>query len=170
MTTDFTPDHDDILWRDFMKTQPEIIQQDAAFQAAHDGNLWQVQSLLDMGVPVDAESAEEAGRANKSLLHIAVEKQQHAVARFLLSRGADADLPDENVELTLIKAINNNDPEMLGMLIAAKADPRQTNEYGESAIDLAQGRPQLLAILDPAAATQAPRRSPNGGSPHNKGL
>jgi len=165
--TAYIPDHDDLIWRDFMKTQPEIIQQDAAFQAAYDGNLWQVQALLDMGVPVDAESAEEPGRANMSLLHIAVQRGHHEVAEFLLSRGADPNLPDENVELVLIKAINNNDPKMLGMLMAAKADPRLTNESDESALDVAKNRPQLLAIVDPAAM---PARRYNGGSPQNKGL
>jgi len=166
--TDFKPDHDDLLWRDFMKTQPDVIQSDAAFQAAHDGNLWQVEALIEMGVAVDSESAEMPGNANMSLLHIAVQKQQHAVARFLLSKGADANLPDENVDLALIKAVNNNDPEMLQLLMAAKADPRQTNESGESAIDLAQGRPQLLALLEPQAA---PRHIPAPArAPQNKGL
>ncbi|MDE1153093.1 MAG: ankyrin repeat domain-containing protein [Micavibrio sp.] len=166
--TDFKPDHDDLLWRDFMKTQPDVILADAAFQAAHDGNLWQVEALLDMGVDVDSESAEMPGRANMSLLHIAVQKSRHDVARFLLSKGADANLPDENVELTLIKAVNNNDPEMLQLLMAAKADPRQTNEFGDSAIDLAQGHPQLLAVLEPQATA---RHMPAPGrAPQNKGL
>ena len=113
MAADFTPDREDILWRDFMKTQPEVIQQDAAFQAAFDGNAWFVESLLDMGVDVDTEGAEAPGRANMSLLHVAVERGHHKVADLLIRRGADVDLPDENVELILIKAVNNNDAKML---------------------------------------------------------
>ncbi len=169
MAADFTPDREDILWRDFMKTQPEIIQQDAAFQAAFDGNAWFIECLLDMGVAVDTEGAEAPGRANMSLLHIAVEQRRHNVAEVLIRRGADVNVPDENVELILIKAINNNDAVMLQMLMNAKADARQTNEFGESAIDLAQGRPQLLAIVDPSAVPM--RRPPTAGGPgQNKGL
>ena len=160
MTQD-QPAREDIIWRDYMKAQPYDVQAETAFVMAEQGELWRVKQLLDMGVQVDSEGAVRPSAPNMSLLHIAVEKGQHALATELLKRGADANLPDEVTEYPLNKAVRRSDKAMISLLLHYQASPTNRNEFGDTALTLAKAKPEIRAILEEALPKSRPGRSPH---------
>ncbi|HYD18461.1 MAG TPA: ankyrin repeat domain-containing protein [Patescibacteria group bacterium] len=148
--TDARPTHEDLLWRDLMRAQPAAIQAETAFQMAEQGDLWRLTQLLDMGVPVDSESAVRESAVIQSLLHVTVAKGHHALAVELLKRGADVNLPDEASEFPLNKAVRHSDHAMVSLLLLNHANPLQKNEFGYDALALARHKPEIREMLEEA--------------------
>lgn len=165
--TDYQPSAEDKIWRDFMVAQPYAVQAETAFVMAEQGELWRVRQLLDMGVQVDTEGAVRPSAPNMSLLHIAVEKGQHALAAELLKRGADANLPDEVLEFPLNKAVRRNDKAMISLLLHHQANPYNTNEFGHNALRLSKDKPDIQALIEDALPRGPKTRRPPG---HSQGL
>lgn len=163
-TQEDQPATEELLWRDYMKSQPYAVQAETAFAMAEQGDLWRVKQLLDMGVQVDTEGAVRPSAPNMSLLHIAVEKGHHAMAGELLKRDADPNLPDEVLEFPLNKAVRRSDKAMISLLLHYQASPYNKNEFGDNALGLARQKPEILAILEDALpksgrAARPPRQS-----------
>jgi uncharacterized protein len=84
----------------------------------------------------------------------------------LLARGANANLGNRRGETPLMAAVQSRDIGMVRLLLAARADPNQTdNSSGNSAIDYARQDPRAASLL--RELEQAGRqRQPAAQSPH----
>jgi len=158
----YQPDDADFAWLESMTAAAPDVRAGEGFIAAAEGATWRLERLLDMGLDVDAEGQEALPRPMMSMLHIAVEKGQTAAAALLLSRGADADLPDESTDLPLVKAVKRGNVQMACLLLHYNADPDATDEDGASARKLAQLNPVIKTLM---AETALPRRRDGTGGP-----
>jgi len=81
-------------------------------------------------------------------------------AQSLLARGANPNLGNRRGETPLIVAVQTRDVAMVRVLLAARADPTQTDHVaGNSAIDYARQDPraaQILRLLEQSASQRRP--------------
>jgi hypothetical protein len=66
----------------------------------------------------------------------------------LLGAGADANHENDSGDSPLICAVTANSIESVRLLLAAGADPRRPSCLGASAIKYAEGKPEILALLE----------------------
>ena len=109
-----------------------------------------VSQLLDAGVPVDGRAGQDltalmwaAGHGNDVPPDEGIE-----TARLLLEQGASVDLTDDRGRTALMIAAERGHDEMVGVLLAAGADPAHRDRSQLSAYDLA-ANDRVRALLSP---------------------
>lgn len=158
---DYSPIPRDFFWREHIRGLSAEKQQDIAFRLiSRRKNLpWHVEQLLDMGVPLETEGYHNNGSgARQSLLHEAVDCQKYEIAEMLLKRGAPVNILNEVCALPLVKAVENDDPAMVRLLLRYGADPADSSDEWGSALEVARGccvsqphSQEILALLQEAA-------------------
>ena len=119
---------------------------------AGQGDLETMAMLLDVGADIDSEDS-----ARRTAILVAIDSGRIEAVRFLLDNGADPDgnrlHPGRGGTSPLIKAVMNNQPEMVELLIGAGADPR-LSAGSTDAIRAAEraGRQDLAQRLREASA------------------
>lgn len=131
--------------------------------AARDGSLSRVQTLLDQGV--DPNSRDRSG--TPALVWAAIRSQTNTLGQ-LLSAGADPALGDRNGVTALMWAAWNGDTGSLITLLDAGADPNQQDRYGFTALWVgtynSAGDSEFAApLLQAGARPDSP--GPNGLTP-----
>lgn len=101
----------------------------ALVQAVEDGNLDQVQALLDTNVSIEATD----GNAN-SLLQIASANGHEGIVRLLLKRGAALDIPNLYGWTALMQACRQGHENVVQLLLKNKADVNIKTTMGISAL------------------------------------
>ena len=87
-------------------------------------------------------------------LHIVVKRGDNAYVRFLLSKGADANLRDGRGNTPMLLAVDTGQADLIPILIAGRANPNLGNGSGETPLIRAvQRRDQAIvrALLDAGA-------------------
>lgn len=117
--------------------------------AVETGDLELVRGMLALGAKVDPPPPSNSHRRNplyESPLATAARTRQHAIARLLIARGADVNLPQ--MSTVLGKAARSHDLTMLDIVLAAGALP--------DGIDRLEGYTALMALAqDPDAPSHA---------------
>jgi len=130
----------------------------ALIEAARGGCDACVRLLLDRGADVNARS-----NAGVSALHFAAFKGNAAMVKALLEAGAPVNIGDDRGLTPLIMAANSRskDPAVVRLLLEHGADSQAKDIFGRTAGDWAQigGRPEIIAMLRPAAAVEAAKTS-----------
>ena len=133
--------------------------EDAFGSIAIDSDIEDADVLAEVRAALDAGASPNARNDwGDTLLLQAVQNNRLGVARLLLARGADVNLPDEDGSTPLIRACSINDisadktqslVEFVGLLLQNKADPNRRNHAGETALTLAaaQGRGNIVQTL-----------------------
>lgn len=108
------------------------------------GDLEAVQAFLERGMDINAADAD-----GNTGLHVAADKKDEVMVRFLIVAGADPNLQDDRGNSPLMLAAANNDPRIASLLLEAGADPFLRNAAGETAADIAKnlGNQEVLAVL-----------------------
>jgi len=114
------------------KDEDAIALAQGLFDLARSGGTRMLQPLLEAGVPVDIRTSD-----GDSLLMLAISHKQPDTARFLLEKGADPNLANNQLRTPLMAAAVANQVETVDLLLKAGADPRATDMDGARAADLA---------------------------------
>lgn len=125
--------------------------------AAFKGHLEAVKWLLDRGAVLDRRGNEWGA------LHYAVFNGHREVAQYLLSRGADVNARAPNQATSLMLAAREGRDVLADDLVKAGADPRLTNDLGETALDWAMrhGNVSIAKLVSsPEAFANAARAQP----------
>lgn len=125
--------------------------------AAFKGNLEAVKWLLDRGAPLDRRGNEWGA------LHYAVFNGHRELAQYLLSRGANVNARAPNQATSLMLAAREGREVLTDDLIKAGADPRLTNDLGETALDWAMRHGNVSIakqVSSPEAFANAVRTQP----------
>ena len=88
------------------------------------------------------------------------------IAKALVDAGADLDAQAKNGMTALMIAAANNSAPMIGLLMAAGADPNIKNAQGQTAVDVAnlndnEEASQAIRVLSPSRAS-VPKQAGNG--------
>jgi hypothetical protein len=125
--------------------------------AAFKGNLEAVKWLLERGAQINRRGNEWGA------LHYAVFNGHRAVAQYLLSQGANVNARAPNKATSLMLAAREGQEVLADDLIKAGADPRLTNDLGETALDWAMrhGNVSIAKLVSsPEAFVNAVREQP----------
>jgi hypothetical protein len=116
---------------------------DELFEAIEAGDAGKLQALLDEGAdPNDVPSLDFS-----PLIRAADDGRADLVA-LLLKAGAGANHDNDSGDNPLICAVVANSIESVRLLLAAGADPRRPSYLGASALKYAEGKPEILALLE----------------------
>lgn len=110
-------DDDDEKWLMHVRSQPAAQLGDALCKSARTGDLWRVETLLDMGVDIDY-------REGRVLLN-AVSQHQHKVVDFLIERGLR--LTQTVLDDALAEAAAQGDARLTKQFLAEGADAAHDN-------------------------------------------
>lgn len=91
-------------------------------------------------------------------LHLAATNGHTACAELLLQREADINLSDIDGYTPLLYALEKGHTECAAMLIKAGATPYSRTGKGQTAFQLADKHPEILALLEEAVQTRAPQK------------
>ena len=124
----------------FVLWQPEPL-----LEAVRRGDPERVRTIVESGVPVDAEAAN-----GMTALHLAAFLGRESIAAFLLSRGADVNDEALNGITPLIRASAEGHVDVVKLLVAAGADTDHETTAGETAATLARknGRDDVVAFFE----------------------
>ncbi|XP_059489715.1 uncharacterized protein LOC132204878 [Neocloeon triangulifer] len=106
---------------------------DAFHFACFNGKLENVQYLLGL----NGFSLGKKGKNGKTALHYAAIRDHIAVAEFLLSKEADVNARDDNIETPLIYAASFSNEKMCRLLVNKGADLNAVNRDGKDVLQLA---------------------------------
>ncbi|KAJ8275372.1 hypothetical protein COCON_G00099970 [Conger conger] len=106
-------------------------------------NLRMVKLLLKKGAQLNVQD----GTSGKTALHLAVELQDVELARLLLNRGANVDAAMFNGCTALHLAVGRHHGPTTRLLCQSGADRMLKNTEDETALDLADGNENILAIF-----------------------
>jgi hypothetical protein len=130
--------------------------------AAFKGHLEAVKWLLDRGAALDRRGNEWGA------LHYAVFNGHRELAQYLLSRGANVNARAPNQATSLMLAAREGRDVLADDLVKAGADPRLTNDLGETALDWAMrhGNVSIAKLVSsPEAFANAARAQPADRAP-----
>lgn len=113
--------------------------------AAHGGSLAAIRMVLKAGVDLDEKSGEGSGTA----LMRAIANLQEDAARFLLSKGADANVLDGHRNSALHYACDFGSPRLVGDLLGAGAKRGVKNSLGNTPLydAVRRKRPETVLVL-----------------------
>jgi len=109
------------------------------------GDAAALRSLLDARADPNAHDV----NSFSPLIRAADEGRADLVA-MLLEAGASPDHESDSGDTPLICAVTANSPECVRLLLDAGANPRTPSRFGASALDYAEGKPEILALLERA--------------------
>jgi ankyrin repeat protein len=100
-----------------------------------------VLALIDKGAIIN--------RKGWSALHYAAASGDQDIARILLARGAAIDAPARGLLTPLMMAAREGHEAMVGLLLAAGADPAPTDSDNQTALQIAQkaDKPRIAALI-----------------------
>jgi len=130
--------------------------------AAFKGNLAAVKWLIEHGAAINRRGNEWGA------LHYAVFNGHREVAQYLLSQGANVNARAPNRATSLMLAAREGQEVLADDLIKAGADPRLTNDLGETAMDWAMrhGNVSIAKLVSsPEAFANAVREQPANQPP-----
>ena len=121
-------------------------------QAAKQGNLHEVKSLIADGADIEARS-----KKGYTVLHVAVIKGKTQIVEYLIAKGANVNNVSNRGSTPLMSAAHRSYTEILQMLLTAGADPKPVSKRGNTALDLAiknedRTDVEILKLLDRAYA------------------
>ena len=125
--------------------KPSFSLQEDCFAAARKGNTKSVEALLCQGFEINTQDS----LCNSTILNWAVRYKHKGLVAFLLSKGADVTIEDEEHSV-LIWAVREDDKEIVDMLLAHNADPAaKTRDGGYTALHIAaiRGRKDIVEGL-----------------------
>jgi uncharacterized protein len=125
--------------------------------AAFKGNLEAVKWLLDRGATINRRGSEWGA------LHYAVFNGHRELAQYLIGRGADVNARAPNLATSLMLAAREGREDLADDLVKAGADPRLTNDLGETALDWAMrhGNVSIAKLVSsPEAFANVARNQP----------
>ena len=119
------------------------------FTAVREGNLEEVEKLLEAGANVHAKN--EAGA---TALMFAAQDGHTEIVKVLLEKGADVDAKNKDGNTALILAARNGHAAVVEKLLKAGADVHDRNRFGQTALMFAakNGRTAVVAKLLKAGA------------------
>jgi hypothetical protein len=130
---------------EFLRKSQYKFTEEAYFSALNEVELDVVQAFLDAGMSPNHRFASGFGNPAMRVVLEAEEgckpsvrptpADAKAIIRLLLARGADANLADDRGNTPLMTAAQNCDPEMVKILLAAKADMYAKNVTGMTAFE-----------------------------------
>ena len=82
-----------------------------------------------------------------SSLHVAIQRRAPNLARFLLQKGANPNLRDDNGDTPLYVAVENETKEMVKLLLNWGADTERVDILGETPVQIASSRGENESIL-----------------------
>jgi ankyrin repeat protein len=108
---------------------------DDLHEAARDGDLGVVTSLIESGADINARAG-----SGYTPLHLAAQEYRPAVVAALLDQGAEIDATDKHGNTPLWTAVFNSRGrgDVIRLLLARGADARHVNHHGATPIGLAQ--------------------------------
>ncbi|MGF2735813.1 ankyrin repeat domain-containing protein [Marinobacter sp. DUT-1] len=115
------------------KDEDAIALAQGLFDLARNGGTRMLQPLLEAGVPVDIRTSD-----GDSLLMLATGHSHTDTVRFLLEKGANPNLANNQLRTPLMSAAMTNEVGILELLLQAGADPQVTDRDGARALDLAE--------------------------------
>eukprot|EP00042_Codosiga_hollandica_P045065 m.452908 g.452908 ORF g.452908 m.452908 type:complete len:688 (-) comp56928_c0_seq29:1562-3625(-) len=123
--------------------------------AAVEGHLDVVKALLGAGA-----NPELRDRTGRTCLHLALEQNQHDVAKFLIfNKIANVNVYDLRLTTPLMIASARGNAELIALLLQAGADPNAVDEHQRTASDLAQlsNQEECLQLLRAAEMRRRPQ-------------
>lgn len=115
------------------QTLPNSGNGTALVSAAARGQLAQVRSLLEAGVPVESR-ADTARSRNATALVAATQGNHLEVVRLLIARGANVNAQDAMQDSAFLLAGASGYTDIVRATLAAGADLKSTNRYGGTAL------------------------------------
>ncbi|VXC94149.1 ankyrin repeat domain-containing protein [Sphingomonas sp. 8AM] len=94
-------------------------------------------------------------------IHIVVKRGDAAYLRYLLAKGADANLRDGQGDTAMLLAVQASQPELIQILAASKANPNLGNNGGETPLIRAVQRRDLSLVRAVLAAGGNPDQTDN---------
>jgi ankyrin repeat protein len=104
------------------------------WQAAEKGDIEAINGFLAKDNKIDDQNKD-----GYSILHVAIRRDQAAVAEFALANGADINLRSNSKKTPLHYTAQYNQLALAKLLVAAKADLAAKDKKGRTALDLATG-------------------------------
>ena len=119
-----------------------------------EGNVEEVQSLLDKGVNPNANSNEICPRVGgieitTTPLCVAAENGFKDVVKLLLDAGAEPNIADGYGDTPLYSATKNRHTDVVKLLLDAGVEPNMPDKYGDTPLKLAvhNGRKEMVEVL-----------------------
>ena len=122
-------------------------------EACEEGDLGEVQSLLDQGLDVNSADSEDL-----TALQVAAGNGHEHIVRLLLMRGATLDMANAYGWTPLLHAARHGHPGVVSLLLQHQADINARNRLGASAVVLAArgGHLQTVKLLTEAGIDLTP--------------
>jgi hypothetical protein len=122
-----------------------IVYNSPLVEAASEGDIKKVKSLLASGVDVNSKDK----NYEMTALHVAVSNNNYELAKLLLYSGADPNLRSRSGEPTLMEIDADTSIELINLLLSHGADIDAQDDYGDTALMEAAswGNPSVLRLL-----------------------
>lgn len=133
-----------------MSAQGITFDEETFLRTAFNGDEAKVQLFLQAGIDLNLRQKPNGATA----LRIAAQKNHLPVARLLLSKGADPNIPMRDGTTPLMATIFTNQVEMAKLLLQSKADVNAKAYNGLTPLMVAAeyGTPEMVALLKDAGA------------------
>ena len=114
-------------------------------QAIRNGNLLAVMRLVAMGAKIDVKHPEAN---NKSYLHFAAHWDRPLICKYLIKKGIDVDVRDDDGWTPLHNAVKGNSLKAINALISCNATVDAENNRGETPLYYAAAACSDIKLVD----------------------
>nr|WP_294851345.1 ankyrin repeat domain-containing protein [uncultured Sphingomonas sp.] len=102
--------------------------------------------LVDLVEAPGSRIVNYRGYSGETALHIATRRRNLLWVRYLLGKGADANIGDRNGDTALIIASRNGFTDAVEFMLSSRANPNATNRMGETALIVAVQQRQAPTV------------------------